>query len=78
MNTRPRWLQGIAAVALLTGFAATAEESLPAASDSQLTPQQELGAELSAGIRSSLQGVTPEITLPAIDVRPPAPVAIGS
>jgi hypothetical protein len=69
---------GIAAVALLAGFAAAAEESLPPAADSQPTPQQQLGAELSAGIRASLQGVTPEITLPAIDVRPPAPVMIGS
>jgi hypothetical protein len=42
-----------------------------------LTPQQEIGAELSAGSRDSLNGVTPEITLPAIDVQPPAPVAIG-
>ncbi len=77
MNTRSRWLYGIAAVALLTGFAAAANETAPLASDSPLTPQQEIGAELSAGIRDSLNGVTPEITLPAIDVRPPAPVAIG-
>jgi hypothetical protein len=72
-------LYGIAAVALSTGFAAAADETSPSpvASDSLLPPQQEIGAELSAGIRDSLNGVTPEITLPAIDVRPPAPVAIG-
>jgi hypothetical protein len=68
-------LHGIAAVALSTGFAAAADETSP--SDSLLTPQQEIGAELSAGIRDSLNGVTPEITLPPIDVQPPAPVAVG-
>ena len=77
MNTRSHWFYGIAAVALSTGFTAAADETLPGASDSLLTPQQEISAELSAGIRDSLNGVTPEITLPAIDVRPPAPVAIG-
>ncbi len=77
MNTRSHWLYGIAAIALSTSFAAAADESLPVASDSLLAPQQEVSAELSADIRDSLHGVTPEITLPAIDVRPPAPVAIG-
>jgi len=77
VNTRSNWSYGIAAVALLAGFAAAADETTPLASDSLLTPQQEIGAELSAGIRDSLNGVTPEITLPAIDVQPPAPVAIG-
>ena len=77
MNTRSHWLYGIAAVALSTVFAAAADETSPVASDSLKTPQQEIGAELSASIRDSLNGVTPEITLPAIDVRPPAPVAIG-
>jgi uncharacterized lipoprotein YbaY len=77
MNTRSRWLNGLAAVALLTGCAASAEETAPLAADSLQTPQQEIGAELSAGIRDSLNGVTPEITLPAIDVHPPAPVAVG-
>jgi hypothetical protein len=77
MNPRSHWLYGIAAVALVTGFAARAEETAPLAPDPLLTPQQEIGAELSAGIRDSLNGVTPEITLPAIDVQPPAPVAIG-
>jgi hypothetical protein len=67
----------MAAVALLTGFAAAAEETSPLATDLLLTPRQDIGAELSAGIRDSLNGVTPQITLPAIDVRPPAPVAIG-
>ncbi len=78
MTTRSHWLYGMTAVALLTGFAAAAEETSPLESDSLLTPQQEIGAELSAGIRDSLNGVTPEIALPAIDVQPPAPVAIGS
>ena len=77
MNTRTHWLTGIAVIALSTGFAAAAEEALPQASDAVPTPQQAIGAELSAGIRESLNGVTPEITLPAIDVRPPAPVTIG-
>lgn len=77
MNTRSNGLCGVAVVALLIGFAGQAEETAPLASDSLLTPQQEVGAELSAGIRDSLNGVTPEITLPAIDVRPPAPVTIG-
>ncbi len=77
MITRSHWLHGIAAVALLTGLAAAAEETSPHASDLLQTPQQEIGAELSAGIRDSLNGVTPEITLPAIDVRPPAPIAVG-
>jgi hypothetical protein len=77
MNTRSNGLYAIAAIALLTGFAARAEETAPPASDPLLTPQQEIGAELSAGIRDSLHGVTPEIALPAIDVQPPAPVAIG-
>jgi len=77
MNTRSHWLYGIAAIALLTGFAAAAEETSPLASDSLLTPRQDIGAELSASIRDALNGVAPEITLPAIDVRPPAPVAIG-
>ncbi len=77
MNTRSLWLYGIAAGALLTGFVAAADETSPLASDSRPTPQQEIAAELSAGIRESLNGVTPEITLPAIDVRPPAPVVIG-
>jgi len=31
-----------------------------------------------AGIRDSLNGATPVITLPAVDVQPPAPVTIGS
>jgi len=45
----------IAAVALSTGFAAAADETSPVASDSLQTPQQEIGAELSAGIRDSLK-----------------------
>jgi len=77
VKTRYRWLKGIAAVGLLTGFAATAEETLPLDADSLVTPQQEIGAELSAGIRDSLNGATPLITLPAVDVQPPALVAIG-
>jgi hypothetical protein len=77
MNTRSRWLYGIAAIALSTGFAAAAEDTSPPASDSLLTPRQDIGAELSASIRDALNGVAPEITLPAIDVQPPAPVAIG-
>ncbi len=77
MTTRPHWLHGIAATALLIGFAARAEETSPLGADSLLTPQEEIGAELSAGIRDSLNGVTPEITLPAIEVQPPAPVATG-
>lgn len=77
MNMRSHGLFGIAAVALFVGFAARADEPAPLASDSLLTPQQEISAELAAGIRDSLSGVTPEITLPAIDVQPPAPVAIG-
>jgi len=77
MNTRSHWLYGIAAIALSTGFAAAAEDTSPLASDSLLTPRQDIGAELSASIRDALNGVAPEITLPAIDVQPPAPVAIG-
>ncbi len=77
MNTRSRWLNGIAAVALSTSLAAAAEETAPLESDPLLTPRQEISADVSAGIRDSLSGITPEITLPAIDVRPPAPVTIG-
>jgi hypothetical protein len=77
MNTRSHWIFGIATVALSTAFAARAEETSPLVSDSLATPRQEIGAELSAAIRESLNGVSPEITLPAIDVQPPAPVAIG-
>ena len=77
MNPRSHWLHGIAAVALLIGFAAAAQDTSPPASDSLLTPRQDIGAELSASIRDSLSGLAPEITLPAIDVQPPAPVAIG-
>jgi len=77
MNTRTGWMSGMAAVALCIGFAAEAQDSSPLASESLLTPQQVIGAELSAGIRESLNGVTPEITLPAIDVRPPAPLTTG-
>jgi len=77
VNTRYRWLNGIAAVALLAGFAAEAEETAPLPADPLQTPQQEISAELSAGIRDSLNGVTPEITLPAVEVQPPAPVMIG-
>jgi len=78
VNTRRRYLNGIVAAALLTGFAAAAEETAPLESDSLQTPRQEIGAELSASIRESLRGITPDITLPIIDVQPPAPVATGS
>ncbi len=77
MITRSHRLFGIVAAALLTGFTAAAEETAPLAAEPARTPQQEIGAELSAGIRASLHGVTPEITLPAIDVQPPAPVVVG-
>jgi hypothetical protein len=77
MTARSHWLYGVATVALLSGFTAAAEETSPLGADSLLTPQQEIGAELSAGNRDSLSGVTPVITLPAIEVQPPAPVTIG-
>jgi hypothetical protein len=78
VNTRFRWLNGIVAAALLAGFAASAEETAPLESDSLQTPRQEISAELSASIRDSLHGITPEIALPIIDVQPPTPVATGS
>jgi len=78
VNTRFRWLNGIVAAALLAGFAVSAEETAPPEPDSLQTPQQEIGAELSASIRDSLRGIAPEIALPIIEVRPPAPVATGS
>jgi hypothetical protein len=77
MQTRNRWLNAVAAVALSIGFAAAGEDAAPFDSESLQTPQQEIGAELAAGIRESLTGVTPEITLPAVDVQPLAPLAIG-
>jgi hypothetical protein len=77
MNPRFLWPKGIAVVALLTGFAVWADEALPPGDEAAPTPQQEISAEISAGIHESLTGVTPEITLPAIDVRPPTPVAVG-
>lgn len=78
MNTRLRWLHGMVAACALTGFAAVAGETAPLVSDSLQTPRREISAELSASIRDSLRGVAPEITLPIIEVRPPAPVAVGS
>ena len=77
MTTRSHWLYGMAAVALLTGFATAAEETSPLESAALLTPQEEISAELSAGMRDSLNSVAPEIRLPAIDLQTPAPVAIG-
>jgi len=58
MTARSHWLYGVATVALLAGFTAAAEETSPLGADSLLTPQQEIGAELSAGNRDSLSGVS--------------------
>ena len=52
MNTRPSWLHGMVAVALATAFGAGAEETAPLDADSLQTPQQEIGAELSAASTS--------------------------
>jgi hypothetical protein len=73
MNTHGCFLAGFAVFVFTAGLGA-AGEGPSNGSDSLLAPRQELIAAISDSIRDSLRSVTPEITLPGIEVETPVPV----
>jgi hypothetical protein len=73
MNTHGCFLAGLATFVFTASFGA-AGEGTSSASDSVPATRHELIAEISASIHDSLRAVTPEITLPAIQIETPTPV----
>ncbi|HUQ52872.1 MAG TPA: hypothetical protein VM692_11670 [Gammaproteobacteria bacterium] len=61
----------IASLALLAASAALAGESAPKVAQPPAAPRQTLVAEVTAGMRELLRAVTPEISLPALEVKLP-------
>jgi len=62
----------LAIVAVLTTSAALAETPAPKAAERQPAPrEQTLVAEIADGMREILRAVTPEISLPTIEVKLP-------
>jgi hypothetical protein len=65
-------LIAIAAVAAVATSAALANAPSPVAAEPQTAPRpQTLVRELAAGMREVLRAVTPEISLPAVEVKLP-------
>ncbi len=69
MNTHGYWLAGLAAFVFTASFGAVCEQPT---SDALRAGKAELVAEISASTRDALRSVTPEITLPAVQIEAPA------
>jgi hypothetical protein len=77
MSTHGYWLMGIATFAFAAGLGPTANDSRARNSEALLAAKQALVAEIAASARGSLQGATPEIALPALQIEAPTPVVMA-